>query len=117
MGPRMSRSSTTTRRAVAVHAATAPVHPGEILRAEYMEPLGLTPYALAKRLHVPRTRIERLVREETAMTPDTALRLARCFATTPEFWLALQARHDIDVVRQTGESAIAAIEPIATKAP
>jgi len=114
MGRKMSKSSTTTRP-VRLDPATAPVHPGEILREEYMEPLGLTPYALAKRLHVPRTRIERLVREETAMTPDTALRLARCFATTPEFWLALQARHDIDVVRRAGESAFASIEPLDAK--
>jgi addiction module HigA family antidote len=61
----------------------APVHPGEILREEFLEPLDLTPYVLAAELHVPRTRIERLIREETAMTPDTALRLARYFSTLP----------------------------------
>lgn len=73
-----------------------PVHPGEILREEFLAPLALTPYALANALRVPRTRIERLVRTETPVTPDTALRLARYFSTTPEFWLGLQARHDID---------------------
>lgn len=116
MGQKMSKSSTTTRpattRPAPVNRADLdPVHPGEILRAEFLEPLGLTPYALAKSLHVPRTRIERLVREETAMTPDTALRLGRYFRTTPEFWLALQARHDLDVVRRSCESDITAIEP------
>lgn len=52
-----------------------PIHPGEILREEYLNPLALKPYTLAKHLHVPRTRIERLVSEQTAVTPDTALRL------------------------------------------
>jgi addiction module HigA family antidote len=63
----------------------APVHPGEVLREEFLVPLDMTPYALAAALHVPRTRVERLVREETALTADTALRLAKYFDTTPEF--------------------------------
>jgi|SRR6476620_7707180 len=74
----------------------APLHPGEVLREEFMIPYGLTPYALAKLLLIPRTRIERIVREETGITADTALRLARCFDTTEEFWLRLQARHDVE---------------------
>jgi addiction module HigA family antidote len=74
----------------------APVHPGEILRVEFLEPLGMTPYALAAALHVPRTRVERLVREETAVTADTALRLAKYFDMTPAFWLGLQATFDIE---------------------
>jgi addiction module HigA family antidote len=89
----------------------APVHPGEILRAEFLEPLDLTPYALAAALRIPRTRIERLVREETAMTPDTALRLARYFRTTPEFWPGIQARYDVETVRQSLDEDIAAIKP------
>jgi addiction module HigA family antidote len=87
------------------------VHPGEILRAEFLEPLDLTPYALAAAVRVPRTRIERLVREETAMTPDTALRLARYFGTTPEFWLGIQARYDLEMLRQRLDEDIEAIEP------
>lgn len=74
-----------------------PVHPGEILRELYLEPLNMTSYALAKRLHVPRTRIERIVAEKTGITPDTALRLARFFKTTPEFWMNLQNRFDLKV--------------------
>ena len=74
-----------------------PVHPGEILRELYLEPLDMTSYALAKRLHVPRTRIERIVAEKTGITPDTALRLARFFKTTPEFWMNLQNRFDLKV--------------------
>ena len=89
----------------------APVHPGEVLREEFLAPLDLTPYALAAELHVPRTRIERLVREETAITPDTALRLARYFRTTPEFWLGIQSRFDVETARQTLDADIAAIKP------
>ncbi|MFK8250555.1 HigA family addiction module antitoxin [Ancylobacter terrae] len=71
------------------------VHPGEILREEFLRPLSLTAYALAKALHVPRTRIERLAREETPVTADTALRLGRYFGTGPEFWMNLQTAFDL----------------------
>ncbi|SIR09630.1 addiction module antidote protein, HigA family [Rhizobium sp. RU20A] len=74
-----------------------PIHPGEILREEYLAPLDLTPYALAKRLGVPRTRIERLVAERVGVSPDTALRLAKFFKTAPEFWLNMQASYDLKV--------------------
>jgi addiction module HigA family antidote len=72
-----------------------PIHPGEILREEFLVPLGLAPYSLARALRVPRTRIERLAREETPVTLDTALRLARYFGTSPEFWMNLQAAYDL----------------------
>ena len=62
----------------------APVHPGEVLREEFMKPLKLTPYAIASKLGVPRTRIERVAREETPVTADTALRLGKFFGTPPE---------------------------------
>ena len=88
-----------------------PVHPGEILREEVLVPLDMSPYALAAHLHVPRTRIERLVREETPVTPDTALRLARYLGTTAEFWLRLQARYDLETARQKPDKNIAAIKP------
>ncbi len=71
------------------------VHPGEVLREEFLAPLGLTPYAVARNCHVPRTRIERLAREQTPVTADTALRLGRYFATGPEFWMNLQTMHDL----------------------
>jgi addiction module HigA family antidote len=89
----------------------SPVHPGEILREEFLEPLGMSPYALAAILFVPRTRIERLVREETPITPDTALRLGRYFRTSPEFWLTLQARFDVETARRSLPRDIAAIKP------
>lgn len=74
---------------------TPPIHPGEILREEFLVPLGLKPYSLAKALHVPRTRIERLAREEVPVTADTALRLGRYFGTGPEFWMNLQTACDL----------------------
>lgn len=91
---------------------TPPVHPGEILREEFLTPLNLTPYAVAKRCRVPRTRIERLVREEVPVTADTALRLGRVFNTGPEFWMNLQTLYDLSTVqRETPD--IQEIEPLA----
>ena len=78
--------------------ATPPIHPGEMLRTEFMEPLGLTPGKIAKAIGVPRTRIERLVREETALSADTAIRLGRYFKTSERFWLNLQKSYEADVV-------------------
>lgn len=92
----------------------APVHPGEILLEEFIRPHGLSPIRAAARLGVPRTRIERLVAGETRMTDDTALRLERLFGASAEFWLALQARHDLLVARRRNEAAIAAITPLAS---
>lgn len=88
-----------------------PVHPGEVLREEFLVPLGLTPYALAKALDVPRTRVERLANEQTAMTADTALRLARYFGGTPAFWMAIQARYDIETAEDALAGTLKKIEP------
>jgi addiction module HigA family antidote len=90
--------------------ALPPLHPGEVLREEYLEPLGLTSYALAKACHVPRTRIERIVREEIGITADTALRLGRYFNTTPQFWLNLQADYDLRTAQAKIGSDLEAIE-------
>ncbi|MGX5801639.1 HigA family addiction module antitoxin [Bradyrhizobium sp. Arg314] len=87
-----------------------PIHPGETLREEYLVPLGLKPYTLAKKLHVPRTRIERLVSETTPVTPDTALRLAKFFGTTPRFWMNMQASYDLAVEGEAKKAEIASIE-------
>jgi len=75
----------------------SPLHPGEVLREEFMEPYNLTPYALAKACDIPRTRIERIAREEMGITADTALRLAKFFGTTPEFWMTLQNRYELEI--------------------
>ena len=78
-----------------------PSHPGKVLSELYLDPLGMGPIALAKRLHVPRTRIERLVKGETALTVDTAIRLATFFGTTPEYWMNLQRAWDLARARDT----------------
>ncbi|WP_029620962.1 HigA family addiction module antitoxin [Pseudorhizobium marinum] len=85
------------------------IHPGEILRDLYLLPMDMSPYGLAKKLHVPRTRIERIVAEKTAITPDTALRLARFFRTTPEFWMNLQNSFDL---KQEAEALKGELEKI-----
>lgn len=77
-----------------------PIHPGEILREEFLEPLGLKAYTLAKKLRTSRARMERLVREEVPVTVDTALRLGRFFGTTPEFWLNLQSAYDLSLAEK-----------------
>lgn len=87
------------------------IHPGEILREEFLSPLGLTPYALAKALRIQRPRIERLVREKTPVTPDTALRLGRYFGTTPDLWLNLQASYDLHVEGEAKKADIELIQP------
>lgn len=78
----------------------APIHPGEILKTEFLDEFGLTAYALAKALRVPANRITAIVNGDRAITADTALRLARYFGTTPEFWLNLQTHYDLSVTRR-----------------
>ena len=73
------------------------IHPGEVLREDFMVPLGLSQYRLAKELGVPVMRISQIVRGQRAITADTALRLARYFGTSAELWLRLQARYDLEV--------------------
>ena len=77
----------------------APVHPGEILLEDFLTPLGLTQYRLAKGLSVPPRRINEIVHRKRAITADTALRLARFFGTSEHFWLNLQTAYDLDVER------------------
>lgn len=88
-----------------------PSHPGEVLQELYLSPLGLSAIALAKRIHVPRTRIERLVKGETALSADTAMRLARFFGTTPEYWMNLQRAWDLARARETID--VSDIKPLA----
>jgi addiction module HigA family antidote len=80
-------------------AKLAPLHPGEVLREEFMEPLGITAYALAKACQIERPRLERIVRELQGISADTALRLAKYFGTTPEFWMNLQSRYELEQAR------------------
>lgn len=94
----------------------APMHPGEVLREEFLVPLVLSPGALAKVCSVPRTRIERLSNEETGVTADTALRLSKAFGTSPELWLNLQTDYDIQIAKRQIGRDLARITPISRKA-
>ncbi len=96
--PTRSRSLTTTsRREGSGEATLAPVHPGEVLLEEFLVPLGLSQYRVARDTSVPPRRINEIVHGTRAITADTALRLARYFGTTDRFWLNLQARYDLEV--------------------
>ena len=78
-----------------------PVHLGEILRDEFLKPLGLSVYRLALALKISRPRLNDIVRGRRSVTTNTALRLGRYFRTTPDFWINLQTRHDLDVAERT----------------
>src|ERR1700726_4792418 len=84
-------------------ALMPPVHPGEVLREDFMRPLGLRVNKLALELHVPATRIGEIVHERRRITAETALRLARFFHTNAEFWLNLQNFYDLEVSRRSGK--------------
>ena len=84
-----------------------PIHPGETLREDFLKPLDLTANRLAIELRVPVTRVNDIVRGKRAITADTALRLARYFGTTPQFWMNLQAAYDLDSVQRASADRIA----------
>jgi addiction module HigA family antidote len=84
-----------------------PVHPGEILREELLAPLGISINRLGRDLRVPVTRMSEIVNGRRGVTADTALRLARYFGTTPEFWVSLQAAYDLDVAQRASADRIA----------
>src|SRR5437870_4311582 len=84
-----------------------PIRPGETLREDYLTPLGLTANRLAMELLVPATRVNDIVRGKRAITADTALRLARYFGTTPQFWMNLQANYDLDLAQDARGPEIA----------
>ncbi len=92
-----SRSWTFTELRMATKLA--PIHPGEILLAEFLEPLSLSQYRLAQDLSVPPRRINEIVHGKRAITADTALRLGRYFGTSAQFWLNLQTRFDLEIER------------------
>lgn len=89
-----------------------PVHPGEVLREDFLKPLGMNQYALAQALGVPEMRISAIVNAKRGISPDTALRLGRYFGTTPEFWLGMQSTYDLERARdRTGAEIDAAVKP------
>jgi addiction module HigA family antidote len=93
-----------------------PLHPGEILREEFLAPLRMSAGALARVCGVPRTRIERLANEETGVTADTALRLSKAFGTTAVLWLNLQNDYDIQLAKRDIGKALDKIEPVIERA-
>ncbi|HKW88969.1 MAG TPA: HigA family addiction module antitoxin [Candidatus Acidoferrales bacterium] len=96
-----------------------PIHPGEILREEFLAPLNLNPHRLAMAPRVPAPSIYEIVNEERAISPEMALRLARYFKTTPEFWMNLQSRFDLqialDKTREKVEREVQPLEAVSAK--
>ena len=88
-----------------------PIHPGEVLREEFLVPLGLTAHALAMALQVPAPRINDIVRERRTVTVDTAMRLARYFGMSAQFWLGLQTDYDMALARDALADVLASIKP------
>ena len=80
--------------------------PGEVLKEEFLDPLGITPYALAKRIFVDPPRIAAILKGKRKITADTAIRLSRFFGTTPGFWMNMQSRYDLEVLLEEKESEL-----------
>src|SRR5271155_1002224 len=91
---------------------TPPIHPGEVLLYEYLEPLGITQHRLALAIGVPPRRINEIVHGKRRITADTALRMARYFGTTERFWLNLQSRYDVEVERDRLLRTLEQIQPL-----
>lgn len=83
-----------------------PTHPGEILEAEFLKPMEISHYKLAKDINVPQTRISKIIKGERSITPDTALRLGCYFNMTAEFWVNLQANYDLKMARKKSGKTI-----------
>ena len=94
-----SRSSTTTKRRAPKPVRLPPVHPGEVLLEEFLKPMNITQYRLAKDISVPPRRVNEIVLHKRGISADTALRLGRYFGTSEQFWLNLQNEYDLDVQR------------------
>lgn len=97
---------------MAADTVTPPVHPGEILLEEFLTPLGVSQYRLAKAVDVPARRINEIVHGQRRITADTALRLSRCFGTSERFWLNLQARYDLEIEKDRLGAGLDGIRPL-----
>ena len=86
------------------------IHPGEILREEFLKPMGITPYRVAKATHIPATRISEIIKEKRGISADTALRLGKYFGTSAEFWLGLQMEYELRETRMQKENELKKIE-------
>lgn len=114
----MTSKSQTTTESIAANAERGgrfpAVHPGEMLREEFLIPMGITPHALAMALQVPATRIAEIVKEKRGITGDTALRLGLYFRTTAQFWMNLQSHYELEIARDSlGREFEKAIKPAA----
>jgi addiction module HigA family antidote len=92
------------------------IHPGETLREEFLKPMGISVYELARRIHLPRSRANDIVRERRGISADSALRLARFFGTTPQFWMNMQASYELRKAENALGQKISEIEPANQKA-
>ncbi|MEO6923440.1 MAG: HigA family addiction module antitoxin [Bryocella sp.] len=110
--PTKSKSLTITRRFMRYERETPPIHPGEILREEFLVPLGLSANALAIAIGVPATRVNEIVNERRGISGDTALRLGRYFHMTAEFWMGMQSDYELELVRyQSGKKILETVRP------
>ncbi len=91
----------------------APIHPGEVLLYDFMEPLGISQYRVAKEISVPARRINQIVHGERAISADTALRLSRYFGLTDQYWLNLQSLYDLQLAKEKLQPTLDAILPLA----
>ena len=91
----------------------APIHPGEVLLNDFMEPLGISQYRVAKEISVPARRINQIVHGERAISADTALRLSRYFGLSDQYWLNLQSLYDLQLAKEKLQPTLDAIEPLA----
>jgi antitoxin HigA-1 len=90
----------------------SPTHPGDVLREDFLKPLKLSQYALAKAIDVPQIRVSEIVNGKRGITPDTALRLARYFGTSAELWIGMQATYDLEMARdEVGAKIKARVQP------
>jgi addiction module HigA family antidote len=90
-----------------------PIHPGEVLLRDFMEPMGLSQYRVAKEINVPPRRINQIVHCERGISADTALRLSRYFGLSDQYWLNLQSLYDLQVAKEQLQETLDAIEPLA----
>jgi addiction module HigA family antidote len=91
----------------------APIHPGEVLQHDFMEPMGITQYRVAKEIGVSARRINQIVHGERAISADTALRLSRYFGLTDQYWLNLQSLYDLQMAKEQLHDVLNSIEPLA----
>lgn len=95
-------------------AAHEPIHPGEVLLLDFLQPMGISQYRLAKAISVPPRRINEIVHGKRAISSDTGLRLARALGTSDRFWLNLQSRYDLEVTLNSRRDELDRIEPLLT---